>query len=247
MTPRNGSGYDGLTETGYGPLGGKRLRSDQLERLVEERTVSLCARISELRTSRMETIRCLAKAIALRDSDTSLHTERIGTLSALLARRVGWTAVDAELLRLASPMHDVGKIAIPDSILRKPGPLTEEEKGVMQRHTEIGHAILSESSADLLRQAAAIALTHHEKFDGSGYPQGLAGEEIPLEGRIVAVADVFDALLSDRVYRPAQPMEIVLETMQAGRGSHFDPEIIDRLFDNLDEVAQLAGTWMSTH
>jgi putative two-component system response regulator len=147
-----------------------------------------------------------------------------------------------ELLRIAAPMHDVGKIGTPDRILLKPGKLTDDERDAMQRHAEIGHELLSGSKSELLEMAAVIALTHHERFDGSGYPRGLAGQEIPIEGRIVAVADVFDALISDRVYRPAFPLPKALEMMNQGRGTHFDPAVLDVLIENIDAVMLLGGT-----
>jgi putative two-component system response regulator len=143
------------------------------------------------------------------------------------------------LLRAAAPMHDVGKIGISDEILRKAGPLTGAERSEMERHTVIGHEILTNSASELLRIAATIALTHHEHFDGSGYPQGLAGEQIPLEGRITAVADVFDALLSDRCYRPALPVADAVALIREGRGTHFDPRVADALLDHLDEALAL--------
>jgi putative two-component system response regulator len=145
------------------------------------------------------------------------------------------------LLRIAAPMHDVGKIAITDQILRKPGPLTADERTEMQRHAMIGHEILSGADSELLRVAATIARTHHERFDGSGYPEGLAGNDIPVEGRITAVADVFDALLSDRCYRPAFPIGEAIEIVTAGRGSQFDPMIVDILVDHLDEALSVRG------
>jgi putative two-component system response regulator len=136
-------------------------------------------------------------------------------------------------------MHDVGKIAIPDSILLKPGLLTREEREVMKRHTVIGYQILCGSQAELLRLAAELAWTHHERFDGSGYPRGLHGEAIPLEGRIAAVADVFDALTTDRVYRRAIPVEEAIALMQAERGKHFDPAVLDLFMDSLSEVEEI--------
>jgi putative two-component system response regulator len=136
-------------------------------------------------------------------------------------------------LRIASPLHDVGKVGIPDGILLKPGPLTESERRVMERHTEIGYRMLEGSGEELLELAAALALTHHERFDGNGYPRGCKGDEIPIEGRIAAVADVFDALTSERVYRPAHGFDDALEIMRSGRGTQFDPELLDLFLDGL--------------
>jgi HD-GYP domain-containing protein (c-di-GMP phosphodiesterase class II) len=141
-----------------------------------------------------------------------------------------------ELLRAAAPMHDVGKVATSDAILRKEGPLSRGERLEMERHAEVGHEILAGSSSDLLRMAATIALTHHERWDGDGYPRGLRGEEIPIEGRIAAVADVFDALLSDRSYRAALSPQEALTIIAEGRGSHFDPAVVDLLMENAEEA-----------
>jgi putative two-component system response regulator len=195
--------------------------------------------IDELKLSRQETVERLARAIELNDSSTGEHVNRIGAIAAYLARRLRLDSARVELLRAAVPMHDVGKIGIRDEILRKPGPLTAAERTEMQRHTLIGHELFSESKSELLRIAATIALTHHECFDGSGYPRGLVGEEIPLEGRITAVADVFDALLSDRCYRKAMSVEQTVALIQAGRGSQFDPVIVDVLLDDLPAALAL--------
>lgn len=138
-------------------------------------------------------------------------------------------------------MHDVGKVATPDGILQKPGQLTPTEREVMQRHTTAGYEILADSESELLQLAATIALTHHERWDGAGYPYGLAAEEIPIEGRITAVADVFDALLSDRCYRSALAVEDAVEVMQEGRGTHFDPDLVDALLGNLEKALALRG------
>jgi PAS domain S-box-containing protein len=195
--------------------------------------------IEELRLSQQETVERLAKAIEMHDSSTGEHVDRIAKVAAFLGAAVGLDAERVLLLRGAAPMHDVGKIAIRDEILRKPGPLTPSERAEMQRHTIVGHEILSNSKSELLRLAARIALTHHERYDGTGYPRGLSAGEIPLEGRITAVADVFDALLSDRCYRPALSVDETVEIIEAGRGTHFDPEIVDALIEGLAEVLQL--------
>jgi putative two-component system response regulator len=203
-----------------------RTYSSHLEQLVRERT-------DELRHSREETISRLSRAVEYRDEDTGSHVDRMGRYCELLAAKVGF---GTEQMRVASAMHDVGKIAVPDSILRKPGKLTVDEFGEMKRHCQVGFDILTGTRNELLDRAARIALTHHEKFDGSGYPHGLAGQEIPLEGRIAAVADVFDALTSDRVYRPAFTVEGALEIMREGRGNHFDPVLLDAFLSELDQV-----------
>lgn len=206
-----------------------RRHREQLSAIVAERTAELREAVAELERSRRETIHRLARAVESRDTDTGDHIERISELAARIGERLGLEPERVELLRIASPMHDVGKIGISDSILRKPGPLTPEERAEMQQHTHIGFEILSGSGSRLLDLAAEIALTHHEHWDGNGYPRGLCGDEIPLEGRIAAVVDVFDALTSDRVYRPAYPLEEAVEIMARGRGTHFDPAPLDAL------------------
>jgi putative two-component system response regulator len=202
---------------------------ERLEQLVAERT-------AELDRSREETIHCLARAAELRDQETGKHIERVSRCSELIARRLGLTYDRCELIRIASPLHDIGKIAIPDNILRKPGPLSADERRVVETHTELGHTILGGSREPLLQLGAEIAWTHHERFDGAGYPRRLVGEEIPLAGRIVAVADVFDALVSDRVYRGALPVDEVVAAMQAERGAHFDPRALEALLTAVPEA-----------
>ena len=197
--------------------------------------------IDELHLSRQETVERLTKAIELHDSSTGKHVDQMAKVAAFLGTCLDLDAEQVQLLRLAAPMHDVGKIATPSEILRKPGPLTPEEREEMNRHTTIGHEILADSESELLRVAATIALTHHERFDGSGYPKGLVGTEIPLEGRITAVADVFDALLSDRPYRPALTVEQTVEILGKDRGGQFDPQIVGLLLDHLDEALSLRG------
>ena len=195
--------------------------------------------IEDLRLSRQETVERLTRAIDRHDPSTGKHVLRMGAIVGLLGTLLHLDTGEVELLRLAAPMHDVGKIATPDEVLRKRGPLTDEERIEMERHTTVGGEILAGSKGHLLQLAASIALTHHERFDGSGYPHQLAGTEIPLEGRIAAVADVFDALLSDRVYRPRFSVEEAVGVMKAGREGQFDPEIVDLLLDHLDEALGL--------
>jgi PAS domain S-box-containing protein len=197
--------------------------------------------IDELRLSRQETIEGLTKAIGLHDSSTGQHVDRMAAIASLLAAELGLDPDRVELLRAAAPMHDVGKIGIPAELLCKPGPLSAEEREAMEVHTLLGHRIFAHFESGLSRTAASIALTHHERFDGSGYPKGLVGEEIPLEGRITAVADVFDALLSDRSYRPALSLDEAVTVMREGRGSQFDPVIVDVLLDHLDEALTIRG------
>ena len=204
-----------------------------LEQAVEQRELREAAEEArrEMRRAHEETIRRLTLAVDSRSEETGQHILRIGTIAGRLAERLGLPPDEVEYLPLAASMHDVGKIGIPDAILAKPGPLTDEERTAMQRHTEIGHQILAGSGSELLELAAEIALTHHEWWDGNGYPRGLSGEEIPMAGRITAVADVFDALTSDRVYRPAIPEPEVIEMLTAARGTHFAPEVLDAFLE----------------
>jgi PAS domain S-box-containing protein len=210
-------------------------------RLRDELAAAQQEAIDELRMSRQETVERLTKAIELHDFSTGKHIDRMATVAAMLGTRLGLGAERVHLLRLAAPMHDIGKIATPSEILRKPGPLTPSEHEEMRHHTTVGYEILAHSESDLLRLAATIALTHHECYDGSGYPQGLTGEAIPLEGRITAVADVFDALLSDRCYRPALSVAETVSVIREGSGTHFDPRIVDILMKCLDEALSVRG------
>ncbi len=197
--------------------------------------------IASLRASRQETVERLARAIEMHDPATGLHINRMASITAFLGERLGLDPAQVLLLRAAAPMHDVGKIATPDSVLHKRGELTESERTRMQVHTTVGYEILdgAGSESELLKLAATIALTHHEWFDGSGYPQGLSGDKIPIEGRIAAVADVFDALLSDRPYRPAFGVEKAAEEIAGERGTHFDPQIADALLDSIGDAVAL--------
>ncbi len=176
-----------------------------------------------------------------RDSDTAAHVRRIGLLSRALACEVGWPPAQAEDLKLAAAMHDIGKIGVPDAILLKPGPLTAPERRVMQRHTVIGAEILRGSEVELVRMAERIALCHHERWDGRGYPQGLRGEEIPEAARIVAIVDVYDALLSPRPYRDSFAESTAIEIMSHLRGKQFDPRLYDVFERALPELRRLRG------
>jgi putative two-component system response regulator len=207
--------------------------------LRDELTVAQQQAIEELQSSRLETVDRLARAIDFHDSSTGEHVTRMAVIAAFLGGKLNLDARQVQLLREAAPMHDVGKIGTSEEILRKPGPLTAEERKEMERHTVIGHEILADSKSELLQIAARIALTHHEHYDGTGYPQGIAGEEIPLEGRISAVADVFDALLSDRCYRPALSVPEAVRVIEDGKGAHFDPRVADLLIDRVGEALSL--------
>ncbi|HEY2768418.1 MAG TPA: HD domain-containing phosphohydrolase [Solirubrobacteraceae bacterium] len=204
-----------------------------LQAQIDDRSSELRRALTELEIAQAETVRRLSMAVEFRDEDTGAHIERIGRFSTLLAEQVGLEPDRCELMSYAAPLHDVGKVAIPDAILLKPGSLTAEERAIVETHAEEGYRLLRGSSSSILDMAATIALSHHEKWDGSGYPRGLAGEEIPIEGRIVAIADVFDALTTDRVYRPAFPVERAVEMMREQRAQHFDPVLLDTFLDVL--------------
>jgi putative two-component system response regulator len=198
----------------------------ELAQKVQERT-------AELRETQEEITLRLVAASEYRDEETGAHIKRMGLFAAELAAALGWEGRVLDDLRLAAPMHDIGKIGVPDAILRKPGRLTTEEFEVIKSHTVIGGDILASARVPLVQLAHEIAFAHHEKWDGSGYPYGLAGEGIPAGARIVAVADVYDALTHPRVYRPAVPEEEALAVIREGRGRHFDPEIVDAFFHAL--------------
>ncbi len=193
--------------------------NQRLEQTVSERT-------HELAETRLEVLERLAVAAEYRDDDTKLHTQRVGIGAGDVAAAMGLAAADVELIRRTAPLHDLGKIAIPDNILLKPGKLTFEEFEAMKEHATIGARILSGSTHRLLQLAEEIALTHHEKWDGTGYA-GLAGAAIPLPGRIVAIVDVFDALTHVRPYKKAWPVDEAIVEITAQRGKHFDPEVAD--------------------
>ncbi|MEZ5283903.1 MAG: response regulator [Vicinamibacterales bacterium] len=190
---------------------------------------SVWGRTQELESTRVEMIERLALASEYRDDSTNHHNTRVGRLVSLLAQQLGESQADADIMGRASTLHDVGKIGIPDALLRKPAALTAPETRVMQSHTTIGARILGGSEMPLLRVASSIALTHHERWDGQGYPNGLAGHDIPLAGRIAALADAFDAMTTDRPYRAARPIEFALQSVLAERGRQFDAALVDAL------------------
>jgi putative two-component system response regulator len=193
------------------------------------------------RHAERDTIDRLVTALSLRSEETGSHIQRVGRYSQLLARRSSVNGFSEEQICLAAMLHDVGKIGIPDAILLKPGPLTDEEFTIIKRHPALGSSLLAEGESALLRLAAEIAMTHHERWDGRGYPRGLVRDEIPMFGRIAAVADVFDALTSDRVYRRAMPLADALAQIQAERGRHFDPRLVDVLLSSVDELVLIRG------
>jgi len=203
-----------------------------LEAKVEDRT-------RQIRQREEEIVLRLISAVGHRHDETGSHIKRIGLSSAAMAKSLGWTPESEQDIKLAASMHDVGKIGIPDTILRKPGRLTREEFDVIKTHTTIGAEILDGSDAPLLQMAREIALSHHEKWDGSGYPQGLIEEATPESARIVGVVDMYDALVNDRVYRPALPEDEALSLMKMGKGESFDPRILDCFLDLLTEIRHI--------
>jgi response regulator RpfG family c-di-GMP phosphodiesterase len=178
-----------------------------------------------------------------RSRETGYHVKRVAEYSKVLALGAGLTLPEAEIMRLASPLHDVGKVGIPDAVLNKPGRLTPEEFAVIQLHAQLGFDMLKNTKPRVLRTAAIIALTHHEKFDGSGYPRGLSGRDIPLEGRIVCIADVFDALGVERVYKPAWSLDQILDYFRGQTGKHFDPDLVEVFFANLEEILEIRNAF----
>ncbi len=211
-----------------------RLRTHQIA--LENHNQALAQQVE---ASLKDTLFRLARAGEFRDSETGNHILRMARYSRLIAEHLGLDTEICELIELASPMHDIGKIGIPDHILLKQGPLSESEWELMQRHTIIGHEILSGSDSKYLRMGASIALNHHEKFDGSGYPGGLRGEEIPIEARIVAVADVFDALTTNRPYKTNWNVEDAINFLKNNSGTQFDPKCINAFIAQLDKIKRV--------
>lgn len=189
--------------------------------------------IDQLRRANEETVRRLSKAVEFRDPETGAHIERMSRYCALLATHFD---LDADLMRVASRLHDVGKIAVPDAILLKPKPLTASERAEMQSHAQAGYELLKGSGTELLDLAATIAWTHHERYDGTGYPRALVADEIPLAGRVAALADAFDALTTERVYRAPLPLDEAVAVLRDERGRHFDPAVVDAFLDDLEAV-----------
>jgi putative two-component system response regulator len=230
-------------------------RDEQTGQIVsfDDATVSMCrslasqagvalhnARLTdELEQAYQETVYRLAKAAEFHDSDTGQHIRRVSYYARELALALGLDETEASLLWLASPMHDVGKVAVPDAILKKEGPLTPDERRVMKRHTELGGAILEGSEVPLLRLSREIALTHHERWDGRGYPSGLGGDEIPISGRIIAVVDVFDALTSTRCYKPPISVAAACEYLREQSGAHFDPTVVEAFLGILPRIIEI--------
>ncbi|MYM66680.1 response regulator [Pseudoduganella sp. FT55W] len=204
-------------------------RADSLAEAVRRATAAILAR-------EHEAIHRLSRAAEFRDNDTGSHLLRMAAYARLIASRLGLDDTECDLICDAAPMHDIGKVGIPDAVLLKPGPLTPEERAIMQRHPQIGADILADSESPLLQAGAVIAISHHERFDGGGYPHGLSGHAIPLYGRIVAVADVFDALTTARPYKTGWELGRAIAYLQEQRGGHFDPACVDALLADTDAV-----------
>jgi len=211
----------------------------KLEALVRRRTAQLQELNQELVNTQREIIMTMGVIAENRSAETGNHIRRVAAYCEILGRAAGLDEKEVRTLCEASPMHDIGKLAIPDHILNKPAPLTPEEYETMKTHTTIGYKMLQNSKRPLLQSAAVIAREHHERWDGKGYPRGLKGEAIHIFGRITALADVFDALGSDRVYKKAWPLEKVLEHFKAERGGHFDPQLCDLFFQHIDEIVKI--------
>lgn len=209
-------------------------RSRWLERRVAEAT-------SEVRMRERETLLRLARAGEYRDEETGNHVIRMAKYSRIIAEQLGFSKEEADVIEMAAPMHDIGKIGIRDDILLKPGKLTSKEFEVMKNHTVIGYDILKDSPSKFLQMGAIIALGHHEKFDGTGYPYGKKGEEIPIEARIVAIADVYDALVSERPYKNAWSTQAAVEYMESHKGKHFDPKCLEAFKAQLDNITKIQG------
>jgi len=207
-------------------------RKDELELLVQERT-------RELHDTRLQIVRKLGRAAEFRDNETGNHIIRMSKIAALLAQASGMNEYECDLLLNAAPMHDIGKIGIPDKILLKQGKFEPDEWEIMKTHTLIGADILAGDNSEVMKMAQSIALTHHEKWDGTGYPSGLAGEDIPLVGRITAIADVFDALTSERPYKCAWPISNAIAYITDNAGSHFDPDLATKFLGMMPQIQRI--------
>ncbi|HEY9079169.1 HD domain-containing phosphohydrolase [Magnetovibrio sp.] len=216
-----------------------RKQNEILEQKVQERT-------QELEDTRLEVVHRLGRAAEYKDNETGMHVVRMSKIAHVLAVAMGMSEADAKLLLHASPMHDIGKIGIPDGVLLKAGKLDPEEWEIMKSHCQIGAEILGEHQSPLMQMARMVAWTHHEKWDGSGYPKGLKGEEIPLVGRITAVADVFDALTSERPYKKGWSIEDATQYIQDQAGQHFDPAVVEKFVEHLDEITTIRTTLRDT-
>jgi len=197
----------------------------------------------ELRRTRLQVIQRLGRASEYKDNETGMHVMRMSHYARIIALEYGFSAAEADNLFNAAPMHDIGKIGIPDSIMLKPGKLTHEEFAIMKTHPEIGAEILGDSDSDLIELAKLVSMTHHEKFDGSGYPKQLKGYDIPIEGRIVALADVFDALTSVRPYKDAWSIDAAMAFIHSEKGKHFDPKLVDIFEKQIEQIIDIRARW----
>lgn len=211
----------------------------ELEQDVAKKTKELSDALDLVKHVSLETIHRLTSAAEYKDDETGDHIKRIGDYTAVIAKQIGFSPDEIENLLYAAPMHDIGKIGVPDRILLKPGKLDDEEWEIMKKHTDIGAQILKGSSAEYIKLAELIAYSHHERWDGTGYPLGLAGEDIPLAGRIVAVVDVFDALVSERPYKLAFSLEKAFAIIESEKGVHFDPKVVDAFFEVKDQIIDI--------
>lgn len=219
-----------------------KLAEDNLrnKRIIEHRT-------RELDDALESAIGMLGEVSQLNDTDTGVHMWRMADYCAALAKEIGWDDAKVELLKLAAPLHDTGKVGIPHAILKSPNKLTEDEWEIMRQHTVIGHQILIKSEAPLFKLAAEVALAHHEKWDGSGYPYGLAGKDIPESARIVSIADVFDALTMERAYKRNWSIEEAFDYIRQSSNAHFDPELVERFLSIEDELRKIKDKWSAVH
>lgn len=245
-----------------------KAHQDRLKRQVWDLELEVAVRTVEVVNAHLEAVYCLAKVGEFRDTDTGNHVLRVGAYAEIIARQLGLPPAKIEQIKHAAPLHDIGKVGLPDAILLKPGKLDDAEMATVRQHascgehlcttpkddpgreffshTLMGTQIFARATSPVLRLAATIAQTHHEKWDGTGYPQGLAGEQIPIEGRITAVADVFDALCSKRPYKPAMPLGQALAIIKEGRGSHFDPAVVDAFLAVLEEIVAVQEAYSDT-
>ncbi|MGN7610819.1 HD domain-containing phosphohydrolase [Magnetococcales bacterium HHB-1] len=212
---------------------------NQTMKQLEDANQALIKAVQETEETRLDIIRKLGRAAEFKDNETGLHVIRMSKYAYLLAQALGLDEATCKMILNAAPMHDIGKIGIPDHVMLKPGPLDDDEWAIMRRHPGIGASIISQSDHPLMQMAYTVALTHHEKWDGSGYPKGLKGEDIPLVGRIIAIADVFDALTTARPYKEAWTVEEAIERMQKDKETHFDPQLVDLFVEILPEVIKI--------
>ncbi|MCX7627583.1 MAG: response regulator [Methylophilaceae bacterium] len=221
----------------------QRLRGDEMEQLLWNMVQT---HTQELHHTQIQLVECLGRAGEYRDTETGAHVTRMSRACQMLAKAIGWNDARAELLLYASQMHDLGKIGIPDHILNKPGKLDEKERRIINTHTTIGAEIIGNSKGELMQMARIVALHHHEKWDGCGYPYGLSGENIPIEARIVALCDVFDALTSSRPYKPGWPLEKAVDFIRDQSGKHFDPTLAPVFLALIPEIQALRDAFPDT-